>query len=146
MLVQVGVLDRTIPYFLRRGLDLVGRQSTFPLGHAILQRLLHARHGLIQEVDQPHGLARPGLEPFPVFALHDPEPDVAQSAFTRRPAGLFRGLEAHVEVLRLAQVRDVDDPVHAERFEAVVYGRDIGTIIPKTTVGLFHYQRERMTF
>mmetsp|Transcript_8099 Transcript_8099/g.24616 ORF Transcript_8099/g.24616 Transcript_8099/m.24616 type:complete len:204 (+) Transcript_8099:323-934(+) len=105
--------------------------------------LLGTVDSLVEQIAELHGVPGPRLELLPVVALHDAKSHVVDSGHRRPvPPSLLGRVKDHVEVLLLAQVRDVHDPVSPHQEEAVIDGGQVGGIIPKAPVRLDGHQRD----
>mmetsp|Transcript_40003 Transcript_40003/g.68243 ORF Transcript_40003/g.68243 Transcript_40003/m.68243 type:complete len:467 (+) Transcript_40003:303-1703(+) len=140
---EVEVLDGAVSHGRCRGVGLLlGDVHGLPLLHAILQTGFHAGDGLVEEVHETDGIARPGLEPFAVLSLHGPEANVIQSmTLVRHPANLFGGRKDHGEVIRLREVGDVHYLLRLELIQSVLDGRHVRGIVSVPPIALLDHER-----
>ena len=165
MLLQVEVLHRPVADLPRRVVELRFVQVALALFDALIEGRAHEAPRLVEQVHEPHRVARARREGLHftrlgVLLADHPEADVLEAPLENRlpapfhelhglallrgrrrlghvqPAGAARRLEAHVEVLRLALVRDVHDPVHVHFLDAVPDRRHVRRVVPEAAVRL----------
>ena len=132
---EVGVLDGADPDRVRDRRALVlGQLRALGVDHRA-----GALDRLVEQVREPDRAARAGLERLAVLAQHRPEPDVLGRPVAG-PAGAGGGGEDHLEVLRLARVGDVDQPVGVQVVDPVADRGQVGRAVAVAAVGLAHDQ------
>mmetsp|Transcript_5045 Transcript_5045/g.15851 ORF Transcript_5045/g.15851 Transcript_5045/m.15851 type:complete len:373 (-) Transcript_5045:1373-2491(-) len=142
VLVQVEVLDAAVADDGGCFFDLLFVQRTLAVLDARLQAVAHPVDGGVEEIDEADGVAGPRLEALAVVALDDAEADVPQLVVLRvEPAGDLGGLEAHVEVISLAQVCDVHEPVLLQVEDAVPQRGHVRRVVAVAPVRLAQNQR-----
>mmetsp|Transcript_790 Transcript_790/g.2883 ORF Transcript_790/g.2883 Transcript_790/m.2883 type:complete len:509 (-) Transcript_790:586-2112(-) len=145
VVAEVGVLDRAVPHSLRRRLRL--RLAELLHLAALAEGVKGTRLGLVEEVDEPHNLARARAEALPVLAEDDSEPHVGEPpipcalALALEPTRAPGAVEHRLEVRPLSHVRHVNHPVSLLLKDALPHCGKIGAPVVEAAVALAHDKR-----
>ena len=90
--------------------------------------------GLVEQAGQRDRTPLAGLERVPVGAQHHSVPHVLGHHGFGKELGLAGHLEEHLEVVRLAHIGDVDDPVGLEFADSAADGGQVGGVVTVPTV------------
>ena len=94
--------------------------------------------GLVEQAGQRDRAALAGLERVPVGSQHHSVPHVLGHHGFGKELGLAGHLEEHLEVVRLAHIGDVDDPVGLEFADSTADGGQVGGVVTVPTVAFAH--------